>query len=38
VLPEYFLHVFFNVLFLLAGEWFSLLVNVPLVGYHIQVT
>merc|ERR1711992_213788 len=36
VLPEYFLHVFFNVLFLFAGEWFSLLVNAPLIGYHVH--
>ena len=27
---------FFNVLFLIAGEWFSLLVNAPLIGYHVQ--
>ena len=36
VLPEYFLHLFFNFLFLLAGEWFSLVLNAPLIGYHIQ--
>lgn len=36
VLPEYALHLFFNLLFLAAGEWFSLLVNLPLILYHIQ--
>ena len=33
MLPEYFLHLFFNFLFLLAGEWFSLVLNAPLIGY-----
>merc|ERR1711981_158459 len=36
VLPEYILHIFFNVLFLVAGEFFSLFLNVPLIGYHIH--
>merc|ERR1711994_394331 len=36
VLPEYILHVFFNVLFLFAGEFFSLCLNMPLIGYHIH--
>lgn len=35
VLPEYALHVLFNLLFLFAGEWFSLAINVPLIAYHI---
>ncbi|XP_055546659.1 protein cornichon [Wyeomyia smithii] len=35
VLPEYALHVLFNLLFLFAGEWFSLVINVPLIAYHI---
>ncbi|XP_015520057.1 protein cornichon [Neodiprion pinetum] len=34
VVPEYLLHVFFNVLFLIAGEWFSLILNLPLLVYH----
>ncbi len=36
VLPEYFLHLLFNVLFLLAGEFFSLCVNLPLLAYHVH--
>jgi len=36
VLPEYILHVFFNFLFLIAGEWFSLVINAPLIGYHVH--
>ncbi|XP_055390581.1 protein cornichon isoform X2 [Condylostylus longicornis] len=35
VLPEYVLHIGFNLLFLFAGEWFSLCINIPLIGYHI---
>lgn len=36
VLPEYFLHTIFNVLFIFAGEWFTLFLNVPLIAYHIH--
>ncbi|XP_046389186.1 protein cornichon [Ischnura elegans] len=36
VLPEYILHIFFNVLFMIAGEWFSLFLNVPLIAYHLN--
>ena len=36
VLPEYILHLVFNVLFVFAGEWFSLAINLPLVAYHIH--
>merc|ERR1712156_961562 len=36
VLPEYILHILFNFLFLIAGEWFSILLNAPLIGYHIH--
>jgi hypothetical protein len=36
VVPEYILHIFFNILFVAAGEWFSLLLNVPLIIYHIN--
>lgn len=36
VLPEYFLHLLINLLFLLSGEWFSLLINIPLILYHIH--
>ncbi|KAL5281806.1 CNIH1 family protein [Megaselia abdita] len=35
VLPEYLLHILINVLFLFAGEWFSLFFNVPLIAYHV---
>ncbi|XP_064487955.1 protein cornichon-like [Ornithodoros turicata] len=36
VLPEYFIHILYNVLFLFAGEFFTLLLNVPLMAYHIN--
>ncbi|XP_071547552.1 protein cornichon [Panulirus ornatus] len=36
VLPEYALHLLFNILFLIAGEWFSLLLNIPLILYHVN--
>ncbi|XKL60613.1 hypothetical protein PGB90_007670 [Kerria lacca] len=36
VLPEYILHMFFNLLFLLSGQWFALILNVPLIAYHIN--
>ncbi len=36
VLPEYALHVFFNVLFLFAYQWGTLLLNLPLIIYHIH--
>ncbi|KAF7278068.1 hypothetical protein GWI33_008837 [Rhynchophorus ferrugineus] len=36
VLPEYILHIFFNFLFGAAGEWLSLLFNIPLIAYHIN--
>lgn len=36
VLPEYILHIFFNILFLMAGEWFTLLLNFPLICYHLH--
>ncbi|CAH1405637.1 unnamed protein product [Nezara viridula] len=36
VLPEYILHIFFNLLFLLSGQWLSLCLNVPLIAYHIN--
>lgn len=36
VLPEYFIHILINLLFLLGGEWFSLALNVPLIAYHIN--
>lgn len=36
VLPEYLLHIFFNILFLFAREWFSILLNAPLIAYHVR--
>ena len=36
VLPEYILHIVFNVLFLMAGEWFSIALNAPLIAYHVH--
>jgi len=36
VLPEYAVHLLFNIFFLFAGEWFSLMLNVPLIAYHIH--
>ncbi|KAF8773712.1 Protein cornichon like protein [Argiope bruennichi] len=36
VLPEYFLHLFYTLLFLFAFEWVTVLLNVPLIIYHFQ--
>ncbi|CAH1113707.1 unnamed protein product [Psylliodes chrysocephalus] len=36
VLPEYLLHLLFNILFAASGEWFSLCLNIPLIAYHIN--
>ena len=36
VLPEYILHFFFNFLFLVAREWFSVVLNCPLMAYHVH--
>ncbi|KAH7940120.1 hypothetical protein HPB52_021873 [Rhipicephalus sanguineus] len=36
VLPEYFVHILYNVLFLCAGELFTVLLNLPLIAYHIN--
>ncbi|XP_011500226.1 PREDICTED: protein cornichon isoform X1 [Ceratosolen solmsi marchali] len=36
VLPEYGIHIFINLLFLITGEWMSLILNVPLIAYHIN--
>ncbi|XP_078462141.1 protein cornichon homolog 1 isoform X1 [Lampetra planeri] len=35
VLPEYFIHALFCVMFLCATEWLTLVLNVPLFSYHI---
>ena len=36
VLPEYLIHIVFNFIFMLAGEWFSVILNVPLIAYNIN--
>lgn len=36
VLPEYLIHLLYNVLFLASGELFTLLLNLPLILYHIN--
>ncbi|XP_045471098.1 protein cornichon isoform X1 [Harmonia axyridis] len=36
VLPEYLLHLVFSFLFACSGEWFSLMLNIPLLAYHIN--
>ncbi|KAJ4426197.1 hypothetical protein ANN_27006 [Periplaneta americana] len=36
VIPEYLLHLLFNILFIASGEWFSLCLNIPLIAYHIN--
>jgi len=36
VLPEYIIHMFFNLVFLFAGEWITVLLNLPLIAYHIH--
>ncbi|CAG9768574.1 unnamed protein product [Ceutorhynchus assimilis] len=36
VLPEYILHMFFNLLLAFAGEWFTFFINLPLILYHIN--
>lgn len=36
VLPEYLVHILFNVVFLIAGEWVPILFNIPLIAYHVH--
>jgi hypothetical protein len=36
VIPEYLLHLLFNILFLASGEWLALCLNLPLIAYHIN--
>jgi len=36
VLPEYGVHIFFNILFLFAAQFGSLMFNVPLIAYHVH--
>jgi len=36
VLPEYACHLSFNLLFIVAMQWGSLIWNVPLIAYHVH--
>lgn len=36
VLPEYLVHLLYNILFLCSGEFFTLLLNIPLLAYHMN--
>ncbi|KAL5008219.1 hypothetical protein ScPMuIL_013800 [Solemya velum] len=36
VLPEYFLHIFFTVLFVFSTQWLTVIINAPLAAYHIR--
>ncbi|CAF0729506.1 unnamed protein product [Didymodactylos carnosus] len=36
VLPEYITHGIINILFLFGYEWRSLIINMPLIAYHIN--
>jgi len=36
VLPEYAVHLLFNMMFLFAGEWVTLMLNAPLIAYHVH--
>ncbi|CAG0925882.1 unnamed protein product, partial [Notodromas monacha] len=35
VLPEYLMHMAFNLLLLISGEWVTVLINAPLIAYHV---
>jgi protein cornichon len=36
IIPEYGIHFIMNVLFLIGAEWITLLINMPLIAYHIN--
>lgn len=36
VLPEYAIHLFMTTLFLLCGEWITVIINLPLLAYNIN--
>lgn len=36
VLPEYAIHLFMTVVFLLCGEWITVMINIPLLAYNIN--
>ena len=35
VIPEYGIHILINILFLISSQWLSLLLNMPLIIYHL---
>ncbi|XP_054168264.1 protein cornichon-like [Oppia nitens] len=35
VLPEYVIHLVFTIGFLMSNQWFSLLINIPVIVYHV---
>ncbi|XP_071865718.1 protein cornichon isoform X1 [Bombus fervidus] len=35
VIPEYGLHILINILFLISSQWLALLLNMPLIIYHL---
>ncbi|XP_013385806.1 protein cornichon homolog 1-like [Lingula anatina] len=36
VLPEYGIHALFTILFVFAWQWGTVLLNVPLIAYHVN--
>lgn len=36
VLPEYVIHLFMTVIFLMCGEWITVLINIPLLAYNVN--
>lgn len=36
VLPEYGIHLFMTIIFLMCGEWITVLINIPLLAYNIN--
>lgn len=36
VIPEYATHILFNIVFLVAGEFITVLLNIPLIAYHVH--
>lgn len=36
VLPEYLIHVLYTVLFVFSAQWGTLIMNIPLIAYHVR--
>ncbi|VDI74030.1 protein cornichon homolog 1-like [Mytilus californianus] len=36
VLPEYLIHVLYTILFVFAQQWGTLIMNIPLIAYHVR--